>query len=104
VPYSLFKFVHVGSMFLATAFAIGPAVRTMPHDKLMCFYGADEAGPEDSGCLAPEMRGASAIERPGGHHFDGDYQPIAEMIIDRLKQGRPAMELASHRYDLPDAM
>ena len=50
------------------------------------------------------MRGASLIERPGGHHFDGNYQPIAEMIIDRLKQGRPAMELASHRYDLPDAM
>jgi uncharacterized membrane protein YbhN (UPF0104 family) len=26
MPYSLFKFIHVGSMFLATAFAIGPAV------------------------------------------------------------------------------
>jgi hypothetical protein len=26
LPYSLFKFVHVGSMFLATALAIGPAV------------------------------------------------------------------------------
>jgi uncharacterized membrane protein YbhN (UPF0104 family) len=26
MPYSLFKFVHVGSMFLATALAIGPAV------------------------------------------------------------------------------
>lgn len=25
MPYSLFKFVHVGSMFLATALAIGPA-------------------------------------------------------------------------------
>jgi hypothetical protein len=25
LPYSLFKFIHVGSMFLATAFAIGPA-------------------------------------------------------------------------------
>ena len=25
MPYSLFKFIHVGSMFLATAFAIGPA-------------------------------------------------------------------------------
>lgn len=26
MPYLLFKFIHVGSMFLATAFAIGPAV------------------------------------------------------------------------------
>src|SRR4026209_1875326 len=26
MPYSLFKFVHVGSMFLATALAIGPSV------------------------------------------------------------------------------
>jgi hypothetical protein len=26
LPYVLFKFIHVGSMFLATAFAIGPSV------------------------------------------------------------------------------
>ena len=26
MPYSLFKFIHVGSMFLATALAVGPAV------------------------------------------------------------------------------
>jgi len=26
MPYSLFKFIHVGSMFLATALAIGPSV------------------------------------------------------------------------------
>lgn len=26
MPYSLLKFLHVGSMFLATAFAVGPAV------------------------------------------------------------------------------
>ena len=26
MPYTLFKFIHVGSMFLATALAIGPAV------------------------------------------------------------------------------
>jgi hypothetical protein len=26
LPYSLFKFIHVGSMFLATALAIGPSV------------------------------------------------------------------------------
>ena len=25
MPYTLFKFIHVGSMFLATALAIGPA-------------------------------------------------------------------------------
>jgi type IV secretory pathway VirJ component len=88
----------------ASDVAIGPAVRTLPHDKVMCFYGADEGGAQESGCLAPEMRGAALIERPGGHHFDGNYQPIAEMINDRLKQARPTMELASHRYDLPDAM
>ena len=26
MPYSLFKFIHVGSMFLATALALGPSV------------------------------------------------------------------------------
>ncbi|WP_448954563.1 virulence factor family protein [Labrys neptuniae] len=64
---------------------IEPAVKTMPLDRVMCFYGAEERDPDQSGCLGPAMAGATLVERPGGHHFDGNYEPIARMILDRLK-------------------
>ena len=73
--------------------AIGPTAKELPHDKVMCFFGAEERSPSDSGCLTPELRGATLIERPGGHHFDGDYEPIAAMILDRLKPVDAAADL-----------
>jgi type IV secretory pathway VirJ component len=44
-----------------------------------CFYGADE---EDTLCRAPELAGAEIIRTPGGHHFGGDYQALAQKILD----------------------
>ena len=64
---------------------IEPAVKTMPLDRVMCFYGTEERDPGQSGCLGPAMTGATLVERPGGHHFDGNYEPIARMILGRLK-------------------
>jgi len=80
-----------------TDVSIGPAAKELPHDKVMCFFGADERSPSDSGCLTPEMRGATLIERPGGHHFDGNYEPIAAMILDRLKPVDAAAEIVHPR-------
>lgn len=55
----------------------------LPKDKVVCFYGSAEG--EDSACRAPELKGATLVERPGGHHFDGKYEPVADGILDRLK-------------------
>jgi hypothetical protein len=33
------------------------------------------------------MQVATLVERPGGHHFDGNYAPIAEQILSRLYAG-----------------
>jgi type IV secretory pathway VirJ component len=49
--------------------------------KIQCIHGAAE---EDSAC--PDVRkipGARVLTRPGGHHFDGDYQALSRLIIDR---------------------
>lgn len=63
---------------------IRPAVARLPHARLMCFYGREEREADDTGCTVPEMRGATAVERPGGHHFDENYAPVADMMIERL--------------------
>jgi hypothetical protein len=31
-----------------------------------------------------EMKRAELIERPGGHHFDGNYDALAARILERL--------------------
>ena len=54
-----------------------PELASLPKAIVQCFYGAEET---DTACIAPEMKGAQLIETPGGHHFDGDYGKLAEMI------------------------
>ena len=62
----------------------------MPVDKTMCFYGHDEVADQETACVFPEMAKATLVERPGGHHFDGNYEPVARMILDRLKPQKAA--------------
>jgi type IV secretory pathway VirJ component len=90
-PQASFQVSAAGFLGLATPtdVDIGPAAKGLPHERVVCFYGADEHRPEDSGCLVPEMQGATLIERPGGHHFDGNYEPIAQIILQRLNGGSP---------------
>jgi type IV secretory pathway VirJ component len=63
---------------------IRPYLTGMPVQKIMCFYGADEKDEKDTACVYPELANATRIERPGGHHFDGDYEPVAKSILARL--------------------
>jgi type IV secretory pathway VirJ component len=63
---------------------VKPALKTLPVSKVMCFYGSAEQAAGETACLAGELSGATLIERPGGHHFDENYEPIAKAILDRL--------------------
>lgn len=65
--------------------AIQPYLAALPKDKTVCFYGAAESAGGETACMARELDGATRIERPGGHHFDGQYEPIADAIRERLK-------------------
>ena len=50
----------------------------------LCLYGADDP---DSACKAITGRDGTAIEMPGGHHFDGGYTKVADAILIRLPGG-----------------
>jgi type IV secretory pathway VirJ component len=54
-----------------------PELASLTKPIVQCFYGVEET---DTACTAPEMKGAQLIETPGGHHFDGDYGKLAEII------------------------
>jgi type IV secretory pathway VirJ component len=66
---------------------VRPALRSLPPEKTLCFYGEEEVEDEDTACTAPEIAKATLVKRPGGHHFDGDYEPVATMITGRLLAG-----------------
>jgi type IV secretory pathway VirJ component len=60
-----------------------PEIETLDPGLLQCFYGQEE---EDTACTAPEFDRAERIETTGGHHFDGDYQALAEKIMAGAKR------------------
>ena len=61
-----------------------PALRTLPAERVLCFFGTDEKATGETGCLLPELAGATLVERPGGHHLSRDYGPVAKAILARL--------------------
>ncbi len=47
----------------------------------LCLYGA---GDGDSSCPRLPSGSVTARELPGGHHFDGAYESLADLILERL--------------------
>jgi type IV secretory pathway VirJ component len=64
---------------------VRPYLPSLPAERTMCFYGREEVEDQETACVLSEMAKSTLVERPGGHHFDGDYEPVARMILDRLK-------------------
>ena len=54
--------------------------------QVQCFYGAEE---DDSACRDPRLAGAEVIETEGGHHFDGDYDALAQRIYEAARKRLP---------------
>lgn len=54
------------------------AIATLPKEKVVCIYGENET---DSGCTNPALQGVETIKTGGGHHFDGNYQALAEKLL-----------------------
>lgn len=65
--------------------AVDQYLAELPKEKTVCFYGSAEAKAGETACVAAQLNGATLVERPGGHHFDGKYEPVADMILERLK-------------------
>ncbi|WP_217427024.1 virulence factor family protein [Pandoraea horticolens] len=57
---------------------IRPEVERLPDGIAMCVYGADE---NDSNCPGLDPRRVQVVKMPGGHHFDGNYTGLADVIL-----------------------
>lgn len=60
-----------------------PFVQQIDPKLIQCFYGKED---EETACPKIESTGAEIIATTGGHHFDGDYDALAEKILDGLKK------------------
>jgi type IV secretory pathway VirJ component len=69
-----------------TEIDVRPHLAGLPKGKVMCFFGTAEKNDGDTACMSPEIIESDRFERPGGHHFDGDYQAVARMIVDHLER------------------
>jgi type IV secretory pathway VirJ component len=64
------------------AVPIAPEASQLKAATTLCLYGVQEKG-----SLCPKLPAGSvtAHQLPGGHHFDGNYASLAELILARLR-------------------
>jgi type IV secretory pathway VirJ component len=68
-----------------TSLEIRPEAEKLRGLRVLCIYGKAE---EESLCRVLEPALAVSVERPGAHHFDGDYQWLARRILQELDAKR----------------
>lgn len=66
---------------------VRPELEKLSGIKRLCIYGAAE---EDATCPKFAELGIIIEQMPGDHHFDDDYQGVAQRILDQLPPPRPA--------------
>ena len=65
------------------ALPVVPEAAKIPPQLVQCFYGEDE---KDTACPILQTRGAEVFERDGGHHFNGNYDGVANLILTAIKK------------------
>jgi type IV secretory pathway VirJ component len=58
--------------------ATAPEIERLTGLRVLCFYGEDET---DSACRLVHPGAATVVRVPGGHHFGGSYESLAERIL-----------------------
>jgi len=66
-------------------YRIAPEMKKLGDLSILCLYGKD-----DDDTLCPELKAANIRVQalPGDHHFDGDYQRAARLILDAARPGQ----------------
>ena len=64
-------------------YAVLPEVERLTGFRVLCLYGGDDT---DTICPTLDRKRFDVVELPGGHHFNGDYARIADMILRAAKQ------------------
>jgi type IV secretory pathway VirJ component len=57
---------------------VKPEVEKLSSADTLCVYGDDD---EDSICPQVSAQHARLVKLPGGHHFGGNYLPLAQLVI-----------------------
>jgi type IV secretory pathway VirJ component len=64
------------------ALRVLPELSKIPARLLQCYYGQDD---RDTVCPSEAARGVEVVRTAGGHHFDGNYDALAEDILAGFK-------------------
>jgi type IV secretory pathway VirJ component len=72
----------VGRAASKTALPVQPEIEKLTGTTTLCLYGEEE---KDSLCTKLKLPHVTLVPLKGGHHFDGNYQGIAEMILKEAK-------------------
>ena len=70
-----------------TEHPVRKAIESLRGVPLLCLEPSDHSG---SGCPPDEAPGSTRVKLPGGHHFAGDYDALAEQIFEFLKRAGAA--------------
>jgi type IV secretory pathway VirJ component len=62
---------------------IAPELNKLPPMRVQCVYGQDEA--DDSLCTLPQAAAAHVLRKPGGHHFDENYDQLANDVLGAIQ-------------------
>lgn len=65
----------------------GPALAKLPPELVQCVHGEAET---DSACPSLQGTGVEIVTTKGGHHFDGNYQALAQRILDGFRRREAA--------------
>jgi type IV secretory pathway VirJ component len=76
----------LGASSSAEAVPVKPAVAAIPGRMIQCVYGQEEG---DTACPGLAERGADVVMTSGGHHFDGDYDALAQRILRDFRKRSP---------------
>jgi len=63
-----------------------PELARIDKNLLMCLYGDDD---DEEICTNKVFDGAHRVEMTGGHHFDGNYEELANLIAEQWQRSTP---------------
>lgn len=64
-----------------------PVLEQLRGTPMLCVYGRDE---KESLCRTAPQGLMTVIERPGAHHFDGNYDVLADEVYAAMQKAEPA--------------
>jgi len=71
-------------MHSSSGIAIAPELKKLSAMHLQCIYGRDEGA--DSLCTSSAAAAAAVLAKSGGHHFDHNYDELADQILAAAPQ------------------